>query len=273
MAAAATFMAALNGVERTCSPMPRLVEWTGRCLRSYHRRCELRGALDSVQGGKTFFACHPHGILSVGWISNVIYGSRFHGVAGRCFYLVDQTLRNKGLLMRVIMDAFEGPHGGLRDNQRRTVEKLMERGESISMTPGAFQEASLFQTGKERVVIKERKGFVKCCLRHGYRIHPVYTFGESDTYSAVGGFDDLRLKLNKRGIPAVVFWGLPWLPAAPRPADLLTFVGRPLVLPKRENPSDEEIDEWHRRYVQALQELFDAHKAEAGRPHAVLEVL
>jgi 2-acylglycerol O-acyltransferase 2 len=274
LAAMATGMTSLNGVRRSCPSMPRLVALQRRCYGSYARRSELRGDLQSIQCGRSFFACHPHGIFAVGWISNVIWGRTFHKLAGRCFYLIDNTLRNKGLFARVLCDAFEGPHGGFRDNRRHTIERLMERGESVAMTPGAFEEATLCQAGRDRVWVKKRKGFVKYCLRHGYRVHPVYTFGESDTYKTFGGLQDFRLRLNKLGIPTVVFWGLPWWPVAPRQdLDLLTYVGEPVEFPKIDAPSIEEVDKWHGKYVQALQNLFDKYKAEADRPDAILEVL
>lgn len=269
----ATGMTMLNAVQRVCRPCPRLLDLQCRYYRGYHKRCELGGDLDSVERGRSFFACHPHGMLSAGWIANVVWGRRFHHAVGRCYYLIDPTLRNKGLFARLFCDAFEGPHGGLRDTNKGTIERLMKRGESVSMIPGAYQEATLYKNGKDCVSVMQRKGFVKMCLRHGYRVHPVYTFGESDTYLSLGGFEQFRLWLNRKGIPTVAFWGLAWCPLLPRTGcELLTYVGEPVVLPKIAEPTAAQVDEWHGKYVQALREVFDKYKAEAGRPDAKLEV-
>ncbi|CAE7444759.1 DGAT2D, partial [Symbiodinium necroappetens] len=93
---------------------------------------------------------------------------------------------------------------------------------------------------------------------------PRYTFGESETYFTLGGFEKLRLWLNGKGIPTVCFWGLPWCPLLPRRhLKLLTFVGPALELPKLPEPTTQQVDEWHQKYVEALRELFDRHKAEA----------
>ncbi|CAE7035095.1 DGAT2D [Symbiodinium sp. CCMP2592] len=266
-------------------------------------------------------------------------------VVGHCNYLIDPTLRNKGLLAKFFLDAFEGPHGAIRDTRAVTIQNLMEKGESISMTPGAYQEATCFSHGFERVALRQRKGFVKYCLRYGYRLHPVYTFGESETYFTLGGFDKLRLWLNGKGIPTVCFWGLPSLasdvgrgvvPAAPAPAPqgppsergkrkgkrlrsaafrvsplrcspLLSAapflsaadlrgpgLGAPeafgalhaagetarhrsasaAALPRLDRFERRlQVDEWHGKYMEALRELFERHKAEAGKPSAVLEIL
>lgn len=270
----ATAMTLLNAKRRLCGPCPQLLEFQCRHYAAYHMRSELRGALETILPGQSFFACHPHGVLSLGWICNVVWCRRFHHAAGRCFYLIDSTLRNKGLLARIFCDAFEGPHGGLRDNSRATMQGLMQRGESVCMIPGAYQEATCFTQGRERVALADRRGFIKYCLQYGYRVHPVYTFGESQTYRTLGGFEKFRLWLNKWGIPTVVFMGLPWCPLLPRQGvELLTYVGPPLELPKITNPTTAEVSEWHGKYVTALRELFDKHKGEAGKPDAKLEVL
>lgn len=273
MAAVATCMTSLNAPKRIIGGCPRFVALQCRLYGGYHRVTSLSGALSSVRPGKSFFACHPHGILSVGWVSNVLWNSHFHRTAGRTFYLLDKTLRNKGLLARLFCDAFEGPHGGFRDNSAKTLRELMAQGESVCMTPGAFHEATLFSFGREVVYVKNRRGFVKYCLRHGYRLHPVYTFGESETYRTLGGCESFRLWLNTFGIPTVAFFGLWWCPFMPRPGlELRTFVGEPIECPQIEEPTDQEVAEWHAKYVQGLQALFDRHKAEAGKPDAVLEL-
>lgn len=52
---------------------------------------------------------------------------------------------------------------------------------------------------------------------------------------------------------------------------LLTFfrficaVGAPIAVPKTENPSQQLVDEYHRKYVDALVALFEQHK---GKYHA-----
>lgn len=54
---------------------------------------------------------------------------------------------------------------------------------------------------------------------------------------------------------------------------MLTFVGPALELPQISDPTPEEVDKWHAKYTDALVTLFNKHKAEAGKPTAVLEIL
>ena len=54
------------------------------------------------------------------------------------------------------------------------------------------------------------------------------------------------------------------------------MVGQPhrlaIDLPKIDEPTKEDVDKWHKVYCDALQALFDKHKAEAGRADRVLEM-
>ena len=66
-----------------------------------------------------------------------------------------------------------------------------------------------YRYGEESVYIKKRKGFIKYALRYGYRVHPVYSFGENDTYYTFHWFPKTRMMLNKYKIPAILFFGFP----------------------------------------------------------------
>lgn len=136
-----------------------------------------------------------------------------------------------------------------------------------------FEEATVCSYGVESVNIKKRKGFIKYALQYGYRVHPVYTFGECDTYYTFSHFKSFRLWLNKFQVPAVVFFGYPICPLLPHPScELHTVVGDPLELPCIPKPSKEDVEKFHALYVKALQNTFDKYKKDAGKPDAVLQV-
>ena len=40
-------------------------------------------------------------------------------------------------------------------------------------------------------------------------------------------------------------------------------VGEPIVLPKIESPSKEDVTKWHSKYMTALQKLYEDHKEAA----------
>ncbi len=46
----------------------------------------------------------------------------------------------------------------------------------------------------------------------------------------------------------------------PHRRPITTVVGKPLDLPKIEQPTKQDIDEWHEKYISALVNLYDSHK-------------
>jgi len=103
----------------------------------------------------------------------------------------------------------------------------------------------------------------------------VYTFGEERTYWAFQGCARQRLWLNRFRLPGVVFCGK-YGPIMPDDdIDLVTVVGKPLKLPHINDPTQAQVVTWHKRYIEALQSMFDAHKAKyaAQGAEATLEIL
>ncbi|CAJ1391033.1 unnamed protein product [Effrenium voratum] len=89
-------------------------------------------------------------------------------------------------------------------------------------TPGAAWDLG------DVCVLSSKKGFIKYCLQFGYRAHPVYTFGECETYHTFRGFKRLRMKVAKNNVPALAFFGWPCLPFLPRPqSKILTYARNP----------------------------------------------
>lgn len=45
-----------------------------------------------------------------------------------------------------------------------------------------------------------------------------------------------------------------------------SLVGRPIAVPKRASPAEEEVDHYHGLYMEALSKLFHEHKLSCGLP-------
>eukprot|EP00931_Biecheleriopsis_adriatica_P114815 TRINITY_DN90711_c0_g1_i1.p1 TRINITY_DN90711_c0_g1~~TRINITY_DN90711_c0_g1_i1.p1 ORF type:complete len:380 (+),score=63.31 TRINITY_DN90711_c0_g1_i1:35-1174(+) len=241
--------------------------------RKYYRRMELTGALDDIKPGKNLFATHPHGILTAGWTWNMFWNSDFHERTGRIGFLIDEGLRLKAPTFRLVCDWHESKNCYCAAATKGEFKAAMDRGDSLALLPGGFQEATICERGKDRVYIKNRLGFIKYCLQGGYKVTPVYHFGESETYSTFGGLLKQRLWLAKQNIPACAMFGNALCPLLPRrKVSVISAVGKPLELPQIAEPTAAEVAKWHGKYMDALKETFDKHKAEAGRPDAVLEL-
>ena len=124
------------------------------------------------------------------------------------------------------------------------------------------------------MVLRRKTGFIKYALQFGYKVVPVYVFGEEKTLWKI----DLLPKrfamwLNKFNIPATVFYGKYGL-LPDDDIDLRVVVGEPLALPLLPHPTPEQVNQHHARYVEALRGLFDRHKEESGVAAGVdLEIL
>lgn len=194
--------------------------------------------------------------------------------AGRVNWLIDPGLRRKNPSFKLLCGAYAREDRAIEAGDHQTFKELMARGESVAFIPGGFQDAVVFAYKKERTVVRQRKGFIKYCLQYGYRVHPVYTFGESETYYTFTGLERLRNWISKYNIPMVAFFGWPLLPFLPWPqTSILTYVGEGIDFPLLPAPTKEEVDKWHAVYLSALRRHFDVHKAEAGYPDAQLEIL
>ncbi|CAE7428474.1 dgat2 [Symbiodinium natans] len=242
-------------------------------FKKFLARCELRGCLDDVKPEKTLFAFHPHGAVCLGFTVNGIFDTKFVGKSAKIAFLIDDFLRNGNPIFRMFCDTYTTGSWQMSTANKSTVHKLMSEGANVAIALGGFEEATVCQTGRDRVVLKSRKGIIKYCLQHGYRIHPVYSFGEDETYWFAPGLLDFRLWLNQFKIPAIAFfgdWTAPFLPR--RQARMLTVIGDAIECPHIPVPSQEEVDLWHMRYTKGLAATFEQWKAEAGRPHAELEI-
>ena len=209
------------------------------------------GEVPPTEHRQTFYAVHPHGAFCLGWallftcpnmqrvrfcFAPTLYASPF-------FRLFSRAVGNPGSAARHSMNAY------------------LKKGEDCALPPGGFEEATLTDTCQDRVFIKKRYGFIKLCLKHKVAIRPVYVFGEGKLFSNVQGFWRNRLALNRYGFPTILVWGRWFFPFLPKKGvKLYIVVGKPIILPKIENPSREEINFWHQKYISELKRLYEEYK-------------
>jgi len=152
---------------------------------------------------------------------------------------------------------------GLVGVDNKNFKEFMKEGKNIKFLPGGFEEATLTHCEKERIFVKDRKGFIKYSLQFGYTLYPIYTFNENKVYNTINILEGFRLWLNKLKIPGTLFYGkYGWLPRTD--VELITVIGKGIELPVIENPSNEQIDYYHSLYIEKLQEVFNKHKEKYG---------
>jgi hypothetical protein len=213
--------------------------------------------LPTAQDPQTFYAIHPHGAFCIGWAMlfchDVMQHVRF------CFA--------PALYLSPFFRLFSRCTGNPGSAAKPSMRSYLKNGEHVALPPGGFEEATLSSLTQDRVFIKKRTGFIRLCLQHGVAVRPVYVFGEKGLYWNVQGNFQQRLAINRYGFPAVFTWGHPLFPLVPKNTiDLMICVGAPLVLPKIENPTKEDVQKWHGKYVAALTGIFEEYKETAYGP-------
>jgi Diacylglycerol acyltransferase len=135
--------------------------------------------------------------------------------------------------------------------------------------------AGMFQVSndKELAYLKARKGIVKIALKAGVPIIPVYAFGHTAAYTVLvdpfGIMEKLSNDLQTSLTPFLGRWG--WLLGPPRRIPITVCLGDPVQCPKMENPTQQQIDEYHAKLLDGFQTVFDQHKEAYGWKDKTLE--
>ncbi|XP_043579954.1 2-acylglycerol O-acyltransferase 1-like [Bombus pyrosoma] len=143
-------------------------------------------------------------------------------------------------------------------------------GRATVLIPGGAAEVFESKPGTYRILIKRRKGFVKLALQNGNPLVPVCSFGETDIFDQVicpDGSYTRRLQefiRKKSGIPLVLQNGRGFFQYTfgliPRRKPITVVVGSPMELPKIEEPTREQVGEYHEKFVNHLVNFFENEK-------------
>nr|XP_051693940.1 2-acylglycerol O-acyltransferase 3-like isoform X2 [Oryctolagus cuniculus] len=220
---------------------------------------------------------HPHGVMCTGAFSNFLtesndFSRHFPGlqpwIAMMASFFYVPFLREY-IMMH-----------GLRPVSRHSLDFVLsqpQRGQAVVIVIGGAQEILYTAPGQHSLELLNRKGFVRLALRHGASLVPVYSFGENDTFKGMnfskGSWQYLCQVTCKRvtSIAPCIFWGRglflhkSW-GLLPLPVPITTVVGGPIPVPQCSSPSQEQVDHYHRLYMDALERLFEEHKESCGVP-------
>lgn len=211
---------------------------------------------DEVHKENTILPFSPHGIVANACSSAVCSGweplDNFKVLASRLVIYIPLS----GFFARLL---------GIQGVDSKNFLGNMKNRRNILFIPGGYECATYTNDNYDQVFIKERKGFIKYALMFGYRVHPVYSFGENRLYYMIKNYylRKIGLFLNKFKLPGVFFFGR-YLIFPRIDIDVCACIGKAIQFPKIENPSQDDIDSYHKLYVQKLKELFDRYKNQYG---------
>eukprot|EP00585_Thalassiosira_rotula_P011848 CAMPEP_0196160126 /NCGR_PEP_ID=MMETSP0910-20130528/46668_1 /TAXON_ID=49265 /ORGANISM="Thalassiosira rotula, Strain GSO102" /LENGTH=298 /DNA_ID=CAMNT_0041425051 /DNA_START=54 /DNA_END=951 /DNA_ORIENTATION=+ len=206
------------------------------------------------EGKNYIFAAQPHGVLSyAGFCAAVSKPDD----PGRVPTAVASVLLNVPLLKN-LMGIFNLAYFNLVDASASNMKRILKEGGNIKIYIGGIAELFKCCRTEERLYLKKRKGFIKLALRAGVDIIPIYCFGNTSVLSVLthGPLAALSRKLQAS---LTLFWGKWYLPI-PRDEKLLYVVGKPLGLPHIVEPTQEDIDKWHKVYCDQVRDIFEMYK-------------
>mmetsp|Transcript_13318 Transcript_13318/g.30833 ORF Transcript_13318/g.30833 Transcript_13318/m.30833 type:complete len:385 (+) Transcript_13318:105-1259(+) len=230
---------------------------------SYVRNFRVLKATKLHPDEKYVFCWHPHGRLFFGFAA-------FSGL----FDMWCPELSNREFFGGVNGPLFKVPFlgnllylSGLIPCDRRSIDKQLCRGNHVGLIIGGIEEV-LEGTFDDRDVLflRGRKGFCKVAMDQGAGLVPVYCFGENQLFQHEPSWVLSAWKAVNRvlkvGAPLPIrgWCGLP----VPYRRELVIAMGKPLFAAEGET-----VDEFHARYVTAVQELYDEHVGGtegSGRP-------
>ena len=220
------------------------------------------------------FGYHPHGVVSLG--AFVAIGTDAVGFSSRTglrTHLCTLAVNFKMPFIRELILRL-----GIVPASKETIRAVLRReGNAVAIVVGGAREAlNAHGGGRYELCLSTRKGFVREALRAKAQLVPVFAFGENDVFTTPAPGSVLarvlsaaqRAGLRLYGYSLPFFWGtLPYTPipggVQPKPVALTVVVGAPLALPdvRPDAITSALVDEWHAKYVAALTDLFEAHKA------------
>jgi len=233
-----------------------------RQMRRYFSAHVVKDAGDPDPRGRYVIGIHPHGIVSIATFCNLL------GNPGTVFPNLDYRVLtvsanfNIPFWREILMGM------GFVDAERGSVRHLLDAGTSVGVVVGGAAESLDARPSVNELTLNRRLGFVRLALEHGAELIPVFTFGETDTFrQAVGNPRGSLVRRLQDAATHVLGFTVPLvhgrgagLGVVPFRRRLLTVIGAPLSVGFNPNPTLEEIQAAHAKYLEALTSLYNRYR-------------
>lgn len=141
-----------------------------------------------------------------------------------------------------------------------SIKDALEKGSCI-ITPDGIAGVYCSSSDKELVYCKNHRGFIKIALEEGSDLIPMYCFGHTqtfDVYPQIGSWISNLSRIWR--FPIVLYKGNGWCPMLPRKVPIVVAIGRAIKVKQCINPTENQIDELHTKFIKKLKKLFNKYK-------------
>lgn len=213
---------------------------------------------------KYLFGYHPHGIIALSVWANFAgdhddYRRIMHGIdlrivtLGGNFYVP---------FFRDLLLAC-----GFIGASRTSIVSALKNGSSVMVVIGGAAESLHAMPGNTNLILKNRRGFVRLAMENGCHLVPCYGFGENEL------FNQSQRPLVRRVqqlMKSKLGWVLPLFSGRgvfsynfgilPHRVPLTSVIGEPIPVPHVANPTNEQIEHYHKLYIKGLKNLYKQFK-------------
>ena len=205
---------------------------------------------------------HPHGVSGLGAFG--AFGGRyaeldkiFPGIE-----LFGCTLESNFHIP--ILREFLLAMGGVSVSEK-SIKAVLARGpgNAVVVVPGGAAEALHAKPGSHELTLKKRTGFFRIAIETGSHLVPVYAFGENEIFDQVCHYPLVSYfnawMVRKLGFFLPLYSGSGAVPLNPVPkrSPIITVIGQPIHVSKKECPTRQDIEDLKCKYIKELCQIFD----------------
>ena len=136
------------------------------------------------------------------------------------------------------------------------MENALKQKKSLIVYKGGLREMFSCSHKKDVIMIKKRKGIFYMALKNGVSLLPIYTFGITSLYERSGITITLPFFFKNDTDSLSWYYGKYNTPF-PLKKKLLTVVGSPIYVSKKNIITDKDINDLRNRYIIVIQNLYD----------------
>ncbi|KAI9505986.1 diacylglycerol acyltransferase [Coemansia spiralis] len=233
--------------------------WVWKYINAYYpARMVLEKRLDPSLS--YIFGVSPHGILC--FSGQVVRGSLESGLDEALDGITFHTAALHHVLKVPLFREYLLSIGTI-SSSRKSIRNCLARGNghSVGIVIGGAKESLHTNRGNRKLILKNRKGFVREAILAGAPLVPIFVFGENDIFQQLDHplLRHLQSWLQRKMKFAIPFFYGNFL-VVPRRVPLTVVFGRPIFVEKSSSPSFDDINKIHAEYLSELTRLYNRFK-------------